>query len=170
MKWKLALAAALFAFGSVEGANAATYTWSYTTTQVGSVPQSGSGTLTIADQQDPSFAGGYDITAITGTWYDYYAGTFSITALSNFNGADNILYPNSSPDGSLFNFGGLSFVDSYGEQVNISFVGGVIISIPTLSPDGVGAQETVSLQSPSIRVSQHHSPPHSHSSPPALAA
>ena len=41
------------------------YDWSFNA-DAGAGGQSGSGTLTTADQQDPSHVGGYDLTGITG--------------------------------------------------------------------------------------------------------
>ena len=94
------------------------YDWSF---NAGAGGQSGSGTLTTADQQDPSHVGGYDLTGITGVWSDipHNGTTFPITGLDSFIGADNIFYP-AGPVSGLFGKYGFSFSDSNGDLVNIS--------------------------------------------------
>jgi hypothetical protein len=110
-----ALVGACLSLGITPPAHAdVVYDWSF---DAGAGGQSGSGTLTTADQQDPSHVGGYDLTGITGVWSDIiYTGTFPITGLTSFVGADNIFYP----AGPVFGLYGFSFSDSNNDLVNIS--------------------------------------------------
>ena len=109
-----ALVGACLSLGITPPAHAdVVYDWSF---NAGPGGQSGSGTLTTADQQDQSHVGGYDLTGITGVWNDINTGTFPITGLTSFVNADNIFYP----AGPVFGLYGFSFSDSNGDLVNIS--------------------------------------------------
>jgi hypothetical protein len=118
----------LLAVGLLAGpmvAQAITWNWSYS----GAGLAGGSGTFTSASAGSP-----YSLNGVTGT-----AEGFSITGLSSYAGANNLLYvpPTASP--GYVDFGGISFTTSGGPDFNIggSFVlGQYVLNDSSLNPNG----------------------------------
>jgi hypothetical protein len=88
-------------------AHADTFDWSLSgpAASLGGLPETGSGTLTATDT-----AGQWAINSISGTF-----GGSTITGLSGFDGADNLLFPSST----LLDTDGLGFVTANGTEANI---------------------------------------------------
>ena len=112
------LAATAVAALLATGAHAATYQFNFGfTSQSGSPFEVAVGTLTTSDTLNAD--GGYDVTGITGTVSSPGAGGFptfsAITGLSDFDLADNVLYP-SDPRVDL---GGIAFTSASGGYFNL---------------------------------------------------
>lgn len=116
---------------AVVPANAATFMFSFTGTNV-----SGSGFIYTADNNNVS-----TVTRMTGAIYDSEigAGPFTITALSSYAGASNLLYRNAQP---YVDFGGISFTTDRGGDFNLGLGGGgfygLVLNASRLNPFGYG--------------------------------
>jgi hypothetical protein len=114
MRWFPALlGAAVLSAGSVASAHANVYDFSFFGKNV-----SGSGVITTGNTGSP-----YAATGVTGTIFDSEVGPgpFTITTLSGYAAADNLVYFPTQP---FVDFGGLSFFTATGGQFNLGLGGG----------------------------------------------
>lgn len=125
----LAGAAALCAVAA--SAEAKVYDFSFTGNGV-----SGNGVITTADSSSAS-----SVTSVTGSVSDSFVGpgVFSITGLSSYAAADNILYPTAQP---FVDYGGVSFTTDTGGAFNLGLGGGglygLVLNSSVNNPVGYG--------------------------------
>jgi hypothetical protein len=131
MKLASILAGAAVLCAVAASAEAKVYDFSFTGNGV-----SGSGVITTADSNAASA-----VTSVTGSVFDSFVGpgAFSITGLSAYAAADNILYPTTQP---LVDFGGVSFTTDTGGEFNLGLGGGglygLVLNSAVQNPVGYG--------------------------------
>jgi len=130
MRWIAALSgAALQSLIFMTPADANTYSFSFSGTDV-----SGFGEITTGNIGSP-----FTVTGVTGTIFDseIAPGPFTITTLSSYAGADNLLY---YPNQPFVDFGGLSFSTLTGGDFNLGLGGsgpfGYLLNASSLNPGG----------------------------------
>ena len=140
------LVAAIFSLTLAASASASTYNFSFAGVDV-----SGSGVITTSGGASP-----YVITGVSGTILDTLIAlsAFTITGLSSYASASNLLYYPTQP---FVDFGGMSFTTNGGGAFNIGFGPPYAIVSSILNPGGyfpTGPYTTISLQ-----ISQTPLPP-----------
>jgi PEP-CTERM motif len=132
--------AAILSLGLATSANANTYDFSFSGFDV-----SGSGVLTTVNGGGSS---PFAITAVSGAIFDSQIGpgAFTITGLSSYASADNLLYYPTQP---YIDFSGISFATKGGGNFNIGNGPPYALVSSILNPGGYfpgGAYTTISLQ------------------------
>ncbi len=118
MKKFLVSAAALAVMVVSAPAVADQFAWTYTDIATSGASESGSGTFTTSTASSP-----FDITGFTGT-----ADGYTITGISTYAGATNLLYVPATADPGHVDFGGISFLTN-GAGGTLAFnIGGSFIS------------------------------------------